>query len=79
LTQAWAYSGGRDMRSVLEAYHGGAVATDAIPTSIADNPQALSPRPDWVHPVTTPTTYPGPFRRADSAPEYVRSVDQVLE
>ncbi len=75
---AWAYSGGRDMLSVLEAYHGWSVATDAISTSIADNPQALSTRPDWVHPVTAPNTYRGPFRGTDSAPEYVRSIDQVL-
>jgi 4-aminobutyrate aminotransferase-like enzyme/Ser/Thr protein kinase RdoA (MazF antagonist) len=75
---AWAYSGGRDVLSVLEAYHGWSVATDAISTSIADNPQALSTRPDWVHPVTAPNIYRGPYRGADSAPEYVRSVDQVL-
>ncbi len=75
---AWAYSGGRDMLSVLEAYHGWSVATDAISTSIADNPQALSTRPDWVHPVTAPNTYRGPFRGADSAPQYLRSVDQAL-
>lgn len=76
---AWAYSGGRDMLSVLEAYHGWSVATDAISTSIADNPQALSTRPEWVHPVTAPNTYRGEFRGADSAPQYVRSVEQVLE
>lgn len=76
---AWAYSGGRDMLSVLEAYHGWSVATDAISTSIADNPQALSTRPDWVHPVTAPNTYRGEFRGADSAPQYVRSVEQVLQ
>lgn len=75
---AWAYSGGRDVLSVLEAYHGWSVATDAISTSIADNPQALSTRPDWVHPVTAPNVYRGPFRGAGSAPEYVQSVDQVL-
>ncbi len=75
---AWAYSGGRDMLSVLEAYYGRSVATDAISTSIADNPQALSTRPDWVHPVTAPNVYRGPFRGPDSAPQYVRSVDQVL-
>ncbi len=76
---AWAYSGGRDMLSVLEAYHGWSVATDAISTSIADNPQALSTRPDWVHPVTAPNTYRGEFRGADSAPQYVRSVEHVLQ
>lgn len=76
---AWAYSGGREMLSVLEAYHGWSVATDAISTSIADNPQALSTRPDWVHPVTAPNTYRGEFRGIDSAPQYVRSVEQVLQ
>jgi 4-aminobutyrate aminotransferase-like enzyme/Ser/Thr protein kinase RdoA (MazF antagonist) len=75
---AWAYSGGRDMLSVLEAYHGWTVATDAISTSIADNPQALSTRPDWVHPVMAPNTWRGEFRGPDSGPEYVRSVDEVL-
>ena len=75
---AWAYSGGRDMLSVLEAYHGWSVAADAVSTSIADNPQALSSRPDWVHPVTAPNTYRGEFRGQDSARDYVRSVDHNL-
>jgi len=75
---AWAYSGGRDMLSVLEAYHGWTVATDAISTSIADNPQALSTRPDWVHPVMAPNTWRGEFRGPDSGPDYVRSVEAVL-
>ncbi|WP_166361158.1 aminotransferase [Pseudomonas akapageensis] len=75
---AWAYSGGRDVLSVLEAYHGWSVATDAISTSIADNPQALSTRPEWVHPVTAPNTYRGAFRGTDSTADYVRSVDETL-
>ena len=75
---AWAYSGGRDMLSVLEAYHGWTVGADAVSTSIADNPQALSSRPDWVHPVTAPNTYRGEFRGPDSAPDYVRSVEHHL-
>ncbi|WP_457968611.1 aminotransferase [Pseudomonas sp. R4-84] len=75
---AWAYSGGRDMLSVLEAYHGWSVAADAVSTSIADNPQALSSRPDWVHPVTAPNTYRGEFGGVDSAPDYVRSVEHNL-
>jgi len=75
---AWAYSGGRDMLSVLEAYHGWSVAADAVSTSIADNPKALSSRPDWVHPVTAPNTYRGEFRGQDSAPDYVRSVEHNL-
>lgn len=76
---AWAYSGGRDVLSVLEAYHGWSVATDAISTSIADNPQALSTRPDWVHPVVAPNTYRGEFRGTDSTPFYLRSVDAHLK
>nr|BFE92276.1 aminotransferase [Pseudomonas brassicacearum subsp. brassicacearum] len=75
---AWAYSGGRDMLSVLEAYHGWSVAADAVSTSIADNPQALSSRPDWVHPVTAPNTYRGEFRGPHTAPDYVRSVEHNL-
>jgi 4-aminobutyrate aminotransferase-like enzyme len=75
---AWAYSGGRDMLSVLEAYHGWTVGADAVSTSIADNPKALSSRPDWVHPVIAPNTYRGEFRGPDSAPDYVRSVEHNL-
>ncbi|MBD9587478.1 aminotransferase [Pseudomonas sp. PDM03] len=75
---AWAYSGGRDIISVLEAYHGWTVGADAVSTSIADNPKALSSRPDWVHPVTAPNTYRGEFRGPDSAPDYVRSVEHNL-
>lgn len=75
---AWAYSGGRDMLSVLEAYHGWTVGADAVSTSIADNPKALSSRPDWVHPVTAPNTYRGEFRGVGSAPDYVRSVEHNL-
>ncbi|MFK3771632.1 aminotransferase [Pseudomonas sp. NPDC089406] len=75
---AWAYSGGRDLLSVLEAYHGWSVATDAISTSIADNPQALETRPDWVHPVEAPNTFRGRFRGAESADDYLRDVDAKL-
>lgn len=75
---AWAYSGGRDLLSVLEAYHGWSVATDAISTSIADNPQALETRPDWVHPVEAPNTFRGRFRGADTATDYLRDVDAKL-
>ncbi|MBC8997523.1 aminotransferase [Pseudomonas sp. N40(2020)] len=75
---AWAYSGGRDMVSVLEAYHGWTIGADAVSTSIADNPKALESRPDWVHPVIAPNIYRGEFRGLDSAPDYVRSVEHHL-
>lgn len=47
-------------------------------TSIADNPQALSSRPEWVHPVTAPNTYRSECRGQDSAPDYVPSVEHNL-
>ncbi|HKS13030.1 MAG TPA: aminotransferase [Pseudomonas sp.] len=75
---AWAHSGGRDLLSVLEAYHGWSVATDAISTSIADNPQALETRPDWVHPVMAPNTYRGRYRGPESTADYLRDVDEKL-
>lgn len=75
---AWAASGGRDLLSVLEAYHGWSVATDAISTSIADNPQALDTRPDWVHPVEAPNTFRGRYRGIDSAAGYLRDVEAKL-
>jgi 4-aminobutyrate aminotransferase-like enzyme len=36
---AWAYSGGRDMLSVLEAYHGWSVAADASPPRLPTTPR----------------------------------------
>lgn len=74
LRLAWAYSGARNIVSLLEAYHGWTVASDAVSTSIADNPQALETRPAWVHPVPAPNTYRGEFRGADTTDSYVRSV-----
>lgn len=53
LGQAW--SGRRDVLAVREAYHGWTYLTDAVSTSIADNPAALQTRPDWVHTVPAPT------------------------
>ncbi|MGF6173829.1 aminotransferase [Ensifer sp. 4252] len=78
LRLAWAFSGQRNVVSLLEAYHGWTVASDAVSTSIADNPQALETRPDWVHAVVAPNTYRGPFRGADTTDNYVRSVATKL-
>lgn len=78
LRLAWAYSGARNVVSLLEAYHGWTVASDAVSTSIADNPQALETRPAWVHPVPAPNTYRGEFRGADTTDSYVRSVVKKL-
>jgi 4-aminobutyrate aminotransferase-like enzyme len=63
---AWAWTGRRDVVAVREAYHGWTDATDAISTSVADNPDALSTRPDWVHTVAAPNSYRGEHRGADA-------------
>lgn len=79
LRLAWAKTGSHNIVSLLEAYHGWTVASDAVSTSIADNPRALETRPGWVHPVTAPNTYRGPFRGATSSADYVASVAKALD
>ncbi|OWV81078.1 hypothetical protein ATY77_22815 [Rhizobium sp. R634] len=76
---AQAHSGARDMLCLLEAYHGWSAASDAVSTSIADNPQALTTRPDWVHAVVSPNTYRGAFRGPDTAASYLHAITPVLE
>lgn len=78
LRLAWAQSGHRNILSLLEAYHGWTVASDAVSTSIADNPHALETRPDWVHPVLSPNTYRGKYRGEGSTAGYVEAVIEKI-
>jgi len=55
LRLARAVTGRQDTVAVEEAYHGWTFASDAVSTSIADNPNALTSRPSWVHTVAAPT------------------------
>ena len=64
---AMAATGRRDVVAVREAYHGWTYATDAVSTSMADNPNALATRPDWVHTVESPNSFRGKFRGADAS------------
>jgi len=67
-------TGHQDVVAVREAYHGWTYASDAVSTSTADNPSALSTRPPWVHAVEAPNSYRGRYR----GPESVRySADAV--
>ena len=59
-------TGHRDVVAVREAYHGWTYASDAVSTSTADNPNALSTRPRWVHAVDAPNSYRGRYRGADA-------------
>ncbi len=80
LRLAWAKTGRRDIITVREAYHGWSYATDAVSTSVADNPNALKTRPLWVHPVSAPNAYRGEYRNSEThryardAVAYIRSM-----
>lgn len=63
---AMAATGRRDIVALAEAYHGWTYASDAVSTSVADNPNALATRPDWVHTVEAPNAYRGRWRDADA-------------
>ncbi|MEU6351871.1 aminotransferase [Streptomyces sp. NPDC047072] len=62
LRLAWATTGRQDVVAVEEAYHGWTFASDAVSTSVADNPNALESRPSWVHTVAAPNSYRGRHR-----------------
>ncbi|WP_447946487.1 aminotransferase [Microbacterium lacticum] len=69
-----------DIVAMREAYHGWTYASDAVSTSIADNPNALATRPDWVHTVDAANSYRGKHRGADAvnyAPEAVAVIDEL--
>jgi 4-aminobutyrate aminotransferase-like enzyme/Ser/Thr protein kinase RdoA (MazF antagonist) len=73
-------SGRHDVVSLREAYHGWTYASDAVSTSLQDNPNALATRPSWVHTVDSPNSYRGRHRGADAVrygPEAVAVIDEL--
>lgn len=74
-------TGRPDVVAVREAYHGWTYASDAVSTSVADNPAALETRPGWVHTVEAPNTYRGPHRtdRGDDVGQYARDAVAAVE
>ncbi|KAJ4129803.1 hypothetical protein NW768_006773 [Fusarium equiseti] len=60
----------RDVVAMAEAYHGWTYASDAVSTSLADNPNALQTRPDWVHTVEAANAYRGRYRGAEASKKY---------
>lgn len=76
ISRAWA--GRRDVVAMREAYHGWSDLADAVSTSIADNPDALTTRPDWVHTVEAANSYRGRYRGAD-AYRYAADAVAVIE
>jgi len=80
LGEVW--SGRRDVLAIREAYHGWTSLTDAVSTSVADNPAALSTRPDWVHTLDAPNPYRGAHRGSEApryAEEAVARIDRLAE
>ncbi|MFY9335736.1 MAG: aminotransferase class III-fold pyridoxal phosphate-dependent enzyme, partial [Mycobacterium sp.] len=78
LRLAMASTGRHDIVAVAEAYHGWTYATDAISTSVADNPNALSTRPSWVHTVPSPNSYRGEHRGAEAS-TYAAEAVSIIE
>ncbi|MFC4463844.1 aminotransferase [Streptomyces xiangluensis] len=73
-------SGRHDVVALREAYHGWTYASDAVSTSLQDNPNALANRPSWVHTVDSPNSYRGRHRGSDAvryAPEAVAVIDEL--
>lgn len=73
-------SGLHDVVALREAYHGWTYASDAVSTSLQDNPNALATRPSWVHTVDSPNSYRGRHRGPDAvryAPEAVAVIDEL--
>lgn len=78
LRLAFATTGRQDVVAVAEAYHGWTYATDAISTSVADNPNALATRPAWVHTVPSPNSFRGEHR-GTSASAYGPEAAGIIE
>lgn len=78
LRVAMAYTGRTDIVCMQEEYHGWTYASDAVSTSIADNPNALSTRPDWIHTVDAANSYRG-IHRDEEAIKYAPEAVEVIE
>jgi 4-aminobutyrate aminotransferase-like enzyme/Ser/Thr protein kinase RdoA (MazF antagonist) len=73
-------TGQHDVVALREAYHGWTYASDAVSTSIADNPNALTSRPGWVHTLNSPNSYRGRHRGLHAsryAPEAVLAIEEL--
>jgi 4-aminobutyrate aminotransferase-like enzyme/Ser/Thr protein kinase RdoA (MazF antagonist) len=70
---ATAATGRTTMIAMREAYHGWTIGSDAVSSSIGDNPRALETRPDWVRLIDPPH----PLRGVDGAAS-LASLDAVL-
>ncbi|KHO18541.1 aminotransferase [Mycolicibacterium setense] len=77
LRLAIAAAGRPDVVAMREAYHGWTYGTDAVSTSTADNPNALTTRPDWVHTVESPNSFRGKYRGSEVSRYAADAVEQI--
>lgn len=78
LRLAKVHTGHRDVVAISEAYHGWTEASDAVSTSLHDNPRADVTRPDWVHTVLVPNTYRGVHQGPAAGDAYVADVRTAI-
>lgn len=71
-------TGGSEVLAVRGSYHGWTAATDAISTSLADNPTAVGTRPPNVHVVESPNRYRGRHRGPDAGDRYADDVRRAV-
>ncbi len=76
---ATASTGRPRVLAAREAYHGWTVASDAVSTSLGDNPNALDSRPDWVELIDAPNSVRGTHRGPDAAAGYLADLDAQLD
>jgi 4-aminobutyrate aminotransferase-like enzyme len=74
LKLAYAHTGRGDVVALREGYHGWTAASDAVSTSVFDNPSALGSRPEHVHVAEAVN----PYRNPKSAAEYASGVEALL-
>ena len=79
LRMAQAVTGRMDIVAVREAYHGWTLLSDAVTTSVADNPNALGTRPAWVHLAAAPNSYRGRYRGAEAASGYASEFRALID
>jgi 4-aminobutyrate aminotransferase-like enzyme/Ser/Thr protein kinase RdoA (MazF antagonist) len=61
--------------AMREAYHGWTIGSDAVSSSIGDNPRALETRPAWVRLVDAPNSYRGTHRGPDAGQRYLADLE----
>lgn len=79
LRLAQTFTGRGSIVAVREGYHGWTSASDAVSTSLFDNPEATSTRASTVHIVDNPNVYRGTHRGPDAAQRYAADVVALLD